>query len=121
MLQSFFVRHGGKYHRILFDDIIYIEACKNYVCIVTMTQNYSSHVTMKQVEETLPQNLFCRIHRSCIVSINKIQAFDHEFVYLNKQRLPLGPQYVEILKNKVLIPFNELSKKGIGKQPANQL
>jgi DNA-binding LytR/AlgR family response regulator len=111
MLHSFFIRIDGKYQGIAFDDIHYVEACKNYVRIVTATQSFLPHVTMKQVEEQLPLNLFCRIHRSYIVSLNKITAFDHEFIYLKKVQLHLGPQYFELLKSKLLIICSEVKNK----------
>ena len=108
MLNSFFIRHDGKFQAISFDEIDYIESRKNYVCIATSTKRYVPHLTMKQVERKLPNNLFCRIHRSCIVSLNKIEGFDCEFVYLQKTRLPLSARYAEILKSRVLIVGNDI-------------
>jgi DNA-binding LytR/AlgR family response regulator len=103
MLHSFFVKIEGKYQSIAFDDIDYIEACKNYVRIVTVEQKFFPHTTMKQMEEKLPQNLFCRIHKSYIIALNKITAFDHEHVYLKSIRLSLGANYFEGLKNKLIV------------------
>jgi DNA-binding LytR/AlgR family response regulator len=66
---------------------------------------------MKQMEEYLPQNLFCRIHRSYIVSLNKIEAFDHEYVYLKKMQLYLSPQYFDVLKTKLIIICSDCKQK----------
>ena len=108
MLRYFFVRLNGRYQKIPFDDIRYVEACKNYIRIVTGAKSYMVLVAMKQMERILPQNMFCRIHRSYIVSLNFINAFDHELVYLDGIDLPLGEHFLESLHSKVYIVANEL-------------
>ena len=103
MVHTFFIKIDRKYQSISFDDIDYIEASKNYVRILTAKQKFFPHATMKQMEEKLPHNLFCRIHKSYIVALNKITAFDHEYVYLKNTKLPLGANYIEGLKNRLII------------------
>src|SRR4051812_33258280 len=102
-MDAFFVRVNGKYHGISFCEIRYVEAFKNYVRIYTTTQNYVVHHTLKQIEEHLPINQFCRIHKSYIISVKRLTAFDHESVYIDRNQLPLSSQYFEPLKNKVHI------------------
>lgn len=118
MLDSLFIRFERRYRAIPFAEIEYIRACRNYISISTGTQNYLLHLSMKEVEEKLPANLFCRIHKSCIVSLNKIQAFDQDYVYLNKIRLDFGAQYTEPLKRKLIILSHELKKKNVEEHDA---
>lgn len=113
MLRHFFIRLDGKYQKIPFDDIRYVEACKNYIRIVTGVKSYMVLITMKQIERVLPQNIFCRIHRSYIVSLNFINAFDHELVYLDGIDLPLSAQFLESLQHKVYIVTSELRSKPV--------
>lgn len=110
MLNSFFIKLNGKYQGIAFDDVDYIEANKNYVHVITSKQKFFSHARMKQMEEKLPHNLFWRIHKSYIVALNKITAFDHEFVYLKNTKLPLGSNYYEALKNRLIIICSEMKQ-----------
>ena len=110
MLHSFFIKIDGKYQSIAFDDVDYIEANKNYVRIVTSKQKFFPHARMKQMEEKLPHNLFWRIHKSYIVALNKITAFDHDYVYLKNTKLPLGANYFEGLKNRVIIICSDVKK-----------
>ena len=60
--------------KILFSEIIYIESQKEYIKIKTTTVEYFSKITTHGMEELLPSNLFKRVHRSYIVSINKIMS-----------------------------------------------
>ena len=59
--------------KILFSDIIYIESQREYVKIVTTKTTYISKISTHEIEALLPNNLFRRIHRSYIISINKIE------------------------------------------------
>ena len=76
MFTSFFARVNGKFQNITVDHIQYIEANKNYVRIITDASSYVIHATLNTIEQQLPPNLFCKIHRSYIVAVNKIVAFD---------------------------------------------
>ncbi len=103
MQDFFFIRNAGKFERIGFRDILYVEACKNYSKIVTDKKSYIVLVTMKKVESALPFHLFCRVHRSFIVSLENISAFDNNSVYLSNREIPIGDQYRNHLEKRVLI------------------
>ncbi|MDR3713692.1 MAG: LytTR family DNA-binding domain-containing protein [Puia sp.] len=103
MQDFFFIRNAGKFERIGFRDIMYIEACKNYSKIVTDKKSYIVLVTMKKVEAALPFHLFCRVHRSFIVSLEKISAFDNNSVFMASREIPIGDQYRDQLEKRVLI------------------
>jgi len=68
---------------------------------------------MRQVEETLPQDRFCRIHRSYIVSINHIKKFNNKTVNVGDKNLPIRDQYRNILMGKIVtlspVPRNKQS------------
>ena len=64
--------------KVDFGDILYIEARKNYTRIVMENRpTMMVLVTLKQWERVLPRELFCRIHRGYIDSIEKVQSFDN--------------------------------------------
>jgi len=58
---------------------------------------------MKSIENFLPVDLFRRIHKSYIVSLDKVIAFDGDAVYLSDKELPIGLQYSGELEKGVLI------------------
>lgn len=90
MKKYFFVRMDGRYVKINFHDIIYMEGRRNYIRIVTENNFYMVLITMKQMEQMLPAALFRRIHKSFIVSMDKVMEFDSETVYLKNKELPIG-------------------------------
>ena len=85
--------------RILFSEIIYIESQREYIKIVTTKKEYVSKMSTNEIEDLLPQRLFKRIHRSFIVSVNKIESYTAEEVEVNGIMIPVGRDYRDIVKN----------------------
>ncbi len=91
-----------------FSSILYIEARKNYTRLVLDERpTVLVLVTLKQWERLLPRDLFCRIHRGYIVSIDKIVSFDNKYVYLQGEKIAIGEQYRNALPDTVTILVNE--------------
>src|SRR6476620_10196915 len=69
--------------KILFSEIVYIESQREYIRIVTTKGEYISKMSTHEIEALLPANLFRRIHRSFIISVDKIQSYTAEEVEVN--------------------------------------
>lgn len=106
MKNNFFIRVEGKYQRVIFNEILYLEGRRNYIKIVTQREFYMVLLTMLRMEELLPASHFLRIHKSYIVSLDKVQAFDSKTVSLENIELPLGDKYKQKLEKAVLIASN---------------
>lgn len=74
-------------------DIFYIEGLKDYVKIVASSKNYLTKSTMKNMEEKLPESLFVRVHKSYIVSWNKINKIENNRIIIKDKYIPVGEQY----------------------------
>ena len=83
--------------KILFSEIVYIESQQEYIKLVTTKKVYFSKVTTSEMENILPSNLFKRIHRSYIVSVNKIDSYNSEMVEVNGISIPIGRSYRHII------------------------
>ncbi|MBO7366401.1 MAG: response regulator transcription factor [Bacteroidales bacterium] len=73
---SIFIKTEGNMLKVLLSDIKYIEGMRDYVLVHTKTrkQPYVTHITMKAVEEMLPEDSFMRVHRSYIVALSSITS-----------------------------------------------
>jgi DNA-binding LytR/AlgR family response regulator len=107
MNKNIFIRNGRKYQRIDSNEILYIEGRRNYLRIVTSLKFYMVLIPMKRLEELLPSSSFVRIHKSYIVAINKVNAFDHKSVSLENIDLPVGGVYKHALERLVAIASAE--------------
>jgi len=88
-----FVKHGYKSVRVNFQDILFIEGLKEYVTIYTRDKKLVKQETMKNLEELLTGNEFIRVHKSYIVSVNKIEAFYGNVIEILGHEIPIGRNY----------------------------
>ena len=103
-----FIKADYQIQRIEYKDILYIEGLKDYVKLYAESSSKPIvfHATMKSLEEKLPADKFMRIHRSFIVSLNKIKTIERDRIIFGKERIPISKQYKEafdgFIKNKFL-------------------
>jgi DNA-binding LytR/AlgR family response regulator len=103
----FFVKADGGLVKIFFDEILFIEALKEYVKIVTKDKSVITYHTISGLEEKLPAGKFYRIHRSFIVSIQAITSIEGFTVKIEKHELPISRNerdaFVEIVASGKII------------------
>jgi DNA-binding LytR/AlgR family response regulator len=87
------IKQGYNKHKIPLDEMIYLEAMKDYVKIVTTTKNYLVLATLANIHNMLPAKQFVRIHRSYIVNSWKITEVATNKIHLPACQLPLGKLY----------------------------
>lgn len=100
-MQHIMVRANKKNYRILFDEIIYLEAQGDYVRFVTEDRTLMVHGTMKEFIELLPKDKFERVHKSYVVSLNQVVYLEGNLVKLGEYKLPVGLSYKEALMEKL--------------------
>jgi two-component system, LytTR family, response regulator len=92
----FFVKSNYKMVKINFNDILYIEGMSEYIIIKTKTANIITLQSLKEIEKVLPESKFARIHKSYLVSLNKIDCIDGQSVMIANKELPIGNKYRKI-------------------------
>jgi DNA-binding LytR/AlgR family response regulator len=88
-----FVHHGHKKVKVLFDEMLYIQAERNYCRIVTNSREFVLSIPMKTLEESLPSLQFQRIHRSYIVNIKQVDEINDHAVFVAGKMLALSKSY----------------------------
>ena len=99
--EHIFIRSNSKFFRVGFQDIIYIQGMKDYLKIHTPEHIIITHQTMAEMENILPADRFIRIHKSYIVAFTRIRAVFGNSVEMEKDLLPIGPNYKERLMSLV--------------------
>lgn len=79
--------------RVDIDDILYIEGLKDYVKIYSGGKPLITKTTMKNIVEKLPPDRFIRVHKSYIVSIDKIDMIENSRIVIGNQRIPIGESF----------------------------
>ena len=105
-----FVKSDKQLKKILFRDILFIESMENYVIIQTVSSKEIVYTTLKQIHESLPQDLFQQTHRSYIVNIDQVNAIDGNLLNVNSHKIPVARNLRDNVFN--LILNNRLITKG---------
>jgi two component transcriptional regulator, lytTR family len=96
-----FVKSEYKQIKIFLNDIIYIESMKDYAKIFLTSQSSPivTLLSLKKLNEELPKEKFMRVHRSFIVSLEKIEIVEKNQIVFGKQRITVAEPYREQFEN----------------------
>lgn len=87
------LRADRKVQKVALGDIIYIESLKDYCKIITTSRQIITRQAISSIETSLPADGFIRIHRSYIVSVDKVESYTNETVEIARKELPIGRMY----------------------------
>jgi len=93
--ECLFVKSEYKLIKILLSEIKYIESANEYIQIhLENDPPVTTLIRLKSIEEQLPKDKFMRVHRSFIVSLDKVKVIDrNRIVFDQKVFIPIGEQY----------------------------
>lgn len=93
-IDHLFVKADKKHYKIAFGKILYIEGLKDYIRIHTSEENIIVLENMKDILEKLPKEEFIRVHRSYILSTDKIKLIEGNSIQLlNGSSIPVGETF----------------------------
>ncbi len=100
---SFFVKNKNRLERVSLTDIYWIEAKDIYCLIKTEKAQYVVSHSLKTFEAQLPWEHFVRVHRSYIVSIDRVEAIEDNNLLIAQHYIPIGKTYREALQKRLRI------------------
>jgi len=93
------IKQGYDKYRIAIQDILYLEAMRDYTRIITDAKQYLVLTTLNGIIEKLPSEIFVRIHRSYVINRNKIDAIQKNKIHIQSYELPVGKLYKHALSS----------------------
>ncbi|WP_299225988.1 LytTR family transcriptional regulator DNA-binding domain-containing protein [uncultured Psychroserpens sp.] len=96
-----FVRHHEKMVKVDIKDILYIEAERNYCRIYSKGKEYLLVMTLKDMDEKLPNKHFLRIHRSFIINLSQIDEIATSHIVIAKKAIPVSKSLKDELLNRL--------------------
>lgn len=88
------------------DDICYIESMGDYIKIHTNEKYHLFKYSLYRLEKKLNPETFLRIHRSYIISTQKIESMNSKFITTNNKPLPIGRTYQKQARERLLKEFS---------------
>lgn len=101
--ETFFVKDKNKLVAIKVADILWIEALENYSVIFLKEQKVLANLLLKDIYEKLPKEYFTRVHRSYVISTDKIKRLEDGYIYITDIPIPLSKGHREELLQKIKI------------------
>ena len=100
--EYFFIKADNKLVKLLFADILFVEALQNYVTIYTTEKKYISYLTFKSVEDYLPAERFIKTHKSFIIAAEKVDSIDGNEIRIDQYQIPISRNLKEEVMEKLL-------------------
>lgn len=103
----FFVKCNGRIEKIMYDELLYVEAMLNYIVLHTEDKKLIVYLTMKSIAEQLPSDIFLKVHKSTIINTNKIKSIEGNEINMGKAKVYISQNLHEnvmkqILKDKMI-------------------
>lgn len=92
-----FIKSERRYFKVNFEDILFVEALKDYVIIQTTKQRLITRLNLKAMYEMLPSTLFLKPNRSYIINKERIDSFSNNDVFIDKYEIAISNAYREEL------------------------
>jgi DNA-binding LytR/AlgR family response regulator len=97
---SVFIKVDGRLIRLDLDELMWVEAQRDYMLLTTTSSRYLIHSTMKALAEKLPAT-FVRVHRSFIVNLDAIKDIEDTTLVIDRKVIPIGASYRDELMDRL--------------------
>jgi DNA-binding LytR/AlgR family response regulator len=95
------VKADKKIFRIDLDNLLYVEALGDYIRIVTTEKTLTVYERLSGFAERLPPDRFCRIHKSHLIALSKIDYIEGNMVRIGNALLPVSTTYRDELNERL--------------------
>ncbi len=92
-LEFIFIKTENRLEKITINDILYIEGMRDYVRIHTAQKKIMTLQSFNELEQLLPSHLVCRVHKSYMVALNKIESIERSRIKIGDQLIPVSETY----------------------------
>ncbi|WP_340229082.1 LytR/AlgR family response regulator transcription factor [Emticicia oligotrophica] len=101
--EHFFVNAEYSLVKVKYAEILYIEGLKDYIKIYVASQPRPiiTRMTMKSIEEKFASLPFMRVHKSYIVSLNKIESIRNLKISIGQHLIPVSEQFSDELLRRI--------------------
>ena len=88
-----FIKTEYRLEKVMFSDICFIEGMRDYRRIHTTHKKIMTLQTFGQLEQELPPQLICRVHKSYMVALDKIDTIEGDRIHIGKTVIPVSETY----------------------------
>ena len=90
-----FIKTEYRLEKIKLDDLLFIEGMRDYRRLHLNKKNIMTLQTFSELEQELPARQFCRVHKSFIVALDKIESIERDRIRIKNELIPVSDTYKE--------------------------
>jgi DNA-binding LytR/AlgR family response regulator len=91
-----FVKTENRLEKIMLNEIVYIEGMRDYLRIHTVNKKLMTLQNFSEFEKLIPSSIVCRVHKSYMVALNKIESIERSRIKIADQMIPISETYKEL-------------------------
>jgi two-component system LytT family response regulator len=88
-----FIKTEYRLEKVDLDDILFIEGMRDYRCLHLPGKRIMTPETFGDLENELPKENFCRVHKSFIIALSKINSIEKDRIRINDRLIPISDTY----------------------------
>lgn len=100
-IEFIFIKTENRLEKILLSDIVYIEGMRDYRRIHTTSKKIMTLQNFGELEQIIPSNIVCRVHKSYMVALNKIESIERSRIKIASQLIPISDTYKELFAKQI--------------------
>ena len=94
---ALFIKDGYYFHKVQFDDVLYITSDNVYVTVQTRDKKYLVRASLPEYHEKFDNEKFVRVHQRYVVNIAKIDKINSAYILVNNEEIPVSKSYRDTL------------------------
>jgi DNA-binding LytR/AlgR family response regulator len=93
VIEYIFIKTENRLEKVNLSDILYIEGMSDYRKIHTTSKRIMTLQSFNDLENIIPSSIICRVHKSYMVAINKIETIERRRIKINSTLIPISDTY----------------------------
>ncbi|MCG8332837.1 MAG: response regulator transcription factor [Chitinophagales bacterium] len=103
-IEYIFIKTENRLEKVMLNDILYIEGMRDYRRVYTFNKTIMTLQNFKELERIIPPHLICRVHKSFMVALNKIESIERNRIKINEKLIPISATYKEQFMQQINTP-----------------
>jgi len=99
-----FIKTEYRLEKLLLDEVLYIEGMRDYRRIHTINKRIMTLKPFKEFEQEIPANTICRVHKSFMVALDKIDSVERDRIRIKDVLIPISETYKKSFLNLISQP-----------------